>query len=131
MSARLKLPSSSPDPTSSLRGSTAPRRATRLLGAVGPGAIVALALGLAGCRNSCQDLCQEMADFAEEECGKEFPKDQVKECMETYHNREIDEGDEAVCEDILPTLREEWTCEEIKPYFEGGGGGGGGTDTGS
>lgn len=95
-------------------------------------AALAAALGT-GCRNDCQRLCQEMADFAEEDCGKEFPKEQVKECMAAYPNAEVDEDQEAVCADITPTLREEWTCEEINEYFDagGGGGGGGGSDTGA
>jgi len=95
-------------------------------------AVVGLALGVTGCRNSCQQLCQEMADFAEEECNQEFPKDQIKTCMDTYHNREIEDDTKQVCEDITPTLREEWTCDDVSEYFTGGGGGsGGGDDTGA
>jgi hypothetical protein len=91
--------------------------------------VVAVIMGISGCRNSCQALCQEMADFAQDECNKEFPKEQVDACMETYHSREIDDDQEETCEDITPTLREEWTCEEVNDYFTGnGGGGGGGSD---
>jgi len=99
---------------------------------VGSAALVAL-LATSGCRNNCQQLCQDMADFAEEDCGQEFSKDQVKSCMEAYHNREIDDDLDLVCEDISPSLREEWTCDDIKDYFvdESGGGGGGGDDTGA
>lgn len=97
---------------------------------VGSAALLML-LSTAGCRNNCQQLCQEMADYASEDCGEEFTKDQVKSCMETYHNREIDDDLDAVCEDISPTLREEWTCEDVKEYFTSDGGGGGGSDTGA
>jgi hypothetical protein len=94
---------------------------------------MALAFGVSGCRNSCQDLCQEMADFAVEECNKEFPKEQIKACMETYHNKEIDDDQKQVCEDITPTLREEWTCDDVNDYFSGSGGNGSttGGDTGT
>jgi len=83
---------------------------------------LAVILGISGCRNDCQALCQEMADFSEEECNKEFPKEQVDACMETYHSREIEEEQEQICEDITPTLREEWTCDDVNDYFTGGGG---------
>jgi len=98
----------------------------------GSAALFAL-LFTSGCRNNCQQLCQEMADYASEDCGEEFSKEQVKSCMETYHNREIDDALDEVCEDISPTLRDEWTCEDVKDYFTSGAGGsgGGGTDTGA
>ena len=83
--------------------------------------VLAVIMGISGCRNNCQELCQEMADFAEEECDNAFPKDQVKDCMETYHSREIDEEQEETCADITPTLREEWTCDDVNDYFTGNG----------
>ena len=90
-------------------------------------------LATTGCRNNCQQLCQEMADFASEDCGQEFSKDDVKACMDAYHSREIDDQTDEVCEDISPSLREEWTCDDIAAYFDGGGAdaAGGGNDTGS
>lgn len=80
-----------------------------------------IVLGISGCRNNCQELCQEMAAFAEEECKKTFPEEQVDQCMVQYDKEKIDEKQDEVCEEILPTLREEWTCDEIDDYFAGGG----------
>ncbi|HCH62990.1 MAG: hypothetical protein CL927_10160 [Deltaproteobacteria bacterium] len=80
-------------------------------------------LSISGCRNNCQELCEEMAAFAEEECNNTFPEQQVDQCLADYDKEKIDEKQDAVCEDTLPTLREEWTCEEIEDYFAGGGGG--------
>ena len=94
--------------------------------------LLAVIVGISGCRNSCQALCQEMADFAQDECKKEFPKEQVDACMESYHSREIDAQQEETCEDITPTLREEWTCDDVNDYFTGNGGGSPtGNDTGA
>ena len=95
--------------------------------------VLGMALGISGCRNSCQQLCQEMADFADEECAQEFPKEEVKACMNAFHNREITDEDKEVCDDITPTLREEWTCDDISDYFDNSGGNGssGGNDSGS
>lgn len=90
-----------------------------------------LLLVASGCRNDCQQLCQEMADFAEEDCGKEFPKEEVNACMDAYHKRELEEGDEEVCADITPTLREEWTCDDINAYFTEATSGSGSSDTGA
>lgn len=87
-------------------------------------------LGLTGCRNNCQTLCQEMADFAEEDCGNTFDADQVRSCMDAY--KDVDDDQDTVCEEITPTLREEWTCDDIAEYFDASGGGAAeGTDSGA
>lgn len=86
-------------------------------------------LSISGCRNHCQELCQEMADYAQEECNNTFPEQQVDQCLADYDKEKVDEKQDETCEDILPTLREEWTCDEINDYFSGGGGGGGGEGT--
>jgi hypothetical protein len=99
---------------------------------LGSAALLTL-LATTACRNNCQQLCQDMADFAAEDCGEEFSKDDVKSCMDAYHNREIDDEADEVCEDISSSLREEWTCDDIKEYFteDSPSGGGGSDDTGS
>ena len=69
-----------------------------------------------GCRNNCQNL-PEMAAFAEEEC-KDLPEERSPALVQ-YDSEKIDEKQDEVCEEILPTLREEWTCDEIDDYFAG------------
>ena len=78
-------------------------------------------LTISGCRNSCQELCEEMAAFSAEECNKEFPDEQLDECINAYDKDNVDEEQEEVCASITPTLREEWTCDEVADYFDKGG----------
>ena len=89
------------------------------------GAMVALS----GCKNECQKLCGDIADFAETECGQEFPKEELKACVSANKSSALAEGADEVCGEIRPFLTEEWTCEEINEYFDAPAGGtGGGTD---
>ena len=79
-----------------------------------------LLLSFTGCKNPCQQLCDEIADFVKNECGSEigetFSKEQIKECRAEYswHPKE---GKQA-CSAALPKLREEWTCEDMIVYFD-------------
>lgn len=80
---------------------------------------LALIAALSGCKNDCQQLCHEMADYASEDCGKEWSKDQLKSCMDDQKDAvKANESIEQVCADILPTLREEWSCDDIDAYFD-------------
>lgn len=73
----------------------------------------------AGCKNDCQQLCHAMADYAAEDCGKEWSKEQLKSCMDDQKAAvEDNEEREQVCADITDSLREEWTCEDIAAYFD-------------
>lgn len=81
--------------------------------------IVAL-LALAGCKNDCQKLCDEMADFAEE-CGEAWDREDIKDCRADQANRNVSKEGREACAVALPSLREEWTCDDIEPYFSGGG----------
>ncbi len=76
--------------------------------------------GLSGCRNSCQELCHTMADYAADECGKEWTSDEIAQCRSDFD--EVSDARDAVCEDISETLNEEWSCEEINAYFDKEGG---------
>ncbi len=91
--------------------------------------VAAWSAGLAGCRNACQDLCKEMADFAEE-CGQTVSRDDLRACYEANSRKALAEGgsdtagdayDVATCRDVAGKLREEWTCDDIAPYFDKGG----------
>lgn len=79
-------------------------------------ALFAAASGVLGCKNDCQQLCHAMADYAAEDCGEEWSKDQLKACMD--EQREASEDRLAVCADITDSLREEWTCDDLAVYFD-------------
>lgn len=79
-------------------------------------------LALAGCRNSCQQLCHEMADYAVDECGLEFPDDQLKDCMSDHNGGATDRDDIKACDAASAALDEgEWTCDDVKEYFKADG----------
>lgn len=94
-------------------------------------------LSLAACKNDCQKICDEMADFAEE-CGTPWEREDLQDCRADQANRNRDKPARAACEDALPGLRDEWTCEDLADYHsdddDGGGddgGGDGGSDSGA
>jgi hypothetical protein len=84
-------------------------------------------LGLSGCGNACQDLCTEMAAFAEDSCGLTWSKDQIKTCQADHKRSETTSEGRSVCADELEGLEDEWSCTDLDAYFDAGGG----TDTGS
>lgn len=92
-----------------------------------PALLAVLLLG--ACKNECQQLCSDIADYAVD-CGFEFTKDEVKACEDANKSKDIDDNVIAICEETRPFLEEEWTCDEIGEYFDtaGGTGGSGGSD---
>jgi hypothetical protein len=91
--------------------------------------LLAAAAALSGCRNNCQQLCHTMADYAQDECNKEWTSDEIAQCRDDFD--EVSDSQDAVCEDIADTLNEEWSCEEINAYFDKEGGGGDSEDDAS
>ena len=79
----------------------------------------ALAFAAAGCANECQQLCDEMADYAAE-CDLEWARDDIKECKSNQANRNFEDPKSAreACADALPTVRDEWTCDDLEDYFD-------------
>lgn len=96
-----------------------------------------LAGTLAGClRNACQRLCVDIANYAKDQCGLEFPKEQLKQCIEDHRSSQMDNAHEtnAICRSEAPNLSDEWTCDDLAAYFHEGGSAGdtaGGGDTGA
>lgn len=82
--------------------------------------VLAVASLAPGCRNACQDLCVEIADFARTECGLTFPDDQLDQCIEDHKGGALGEGEAAVCRDGRGRVASEWDCEEIAAYFDDG-----------
>jgi len=73
---------------------------------------------LSGCANECQQVCNEMADWADSECSKEFSKDQINECYTKYSGDQVSDAQLADCAEYKDRIDEEWTCDDIADYFE-------------
>lgn len=74
-------------------------------------------LALLGCKNSCQQLCAEIRDYASE-CGYEFTREDLKQCYADHRRSELAQGATASCRDVAPNVRDEWTCDDFLDYFE-------------
>lgn len=82
-------------------------------------------LGLAGCHNACQQICDRMASRAEE-CGVTVPDDELAACYDRMADLKPTDEDEpsrqdvvGVCQDYgdLETIRDEVSCEAISQYW--------------
>lgn len=87
-------------------------------------------LVLAACKNDCQKLCDEMADYAEE-CGNEWGREDIKQCREDQANRNVSKEGREACATSLPSLREEWSCDDLDAYFSDDDDGESDTDAGA
>lgn len=83
----------------------------------------------AGCRNDCQRLCAQIRNFAEEECGLEFPREEFRQCLRDYGRwdlwqtaRQIDGQSTRdrlnACDQGLLNLEDELTCGEVEEFFD-------------
>ncbi len=72
----------------------------------------------AGCGNPCQDLCKDMAAYAEDECGITVPDAQVTACIEAQAET-TDDAALKVCRqyDSKSAIEEQWGCDELDQYF--------------
>ncbi len=70
---------------------------------------------LTGCQNECQQVCLNMADYAESPCKKTFPEAQIDACLEKY--ADATEKELATCSAYGSTIAEEWSCDDIEEYF--------------
>ena len=73
---------------------------------------------LSGCRNDCQQVCQNMADVAKSECNKEFSQEEINGCMDTYRKKNLTAEQLDTCEEYGDTIAKEWDCEEIELYLK-------------
>lgn len=73
---------------------------------------------LAGCANECQELCNNMADWAETECDKTFSKEDVNDCLDTYSNDNVSETQLVDCAEYNERIDKLWSCGELDTYFE-------------
>jgi len=78
--------------------------------------LMAIALLLAGCQNECQQICLDMADYAESDCDKTFSEDQIDECLKSFADPTEKQLDN--CATYGSRISEEWSCEDIGDYFK-------------
>ena len=90
--------------------------------------IAILALSAMGCRNSCQQLCARMYDYAQE-CELGVDEDELASCIDDQAGLESE--DREVCRSFgsAEVLRNEWSCEELESYWDEATSTGGGDDT--
>lgn len=76
-----------------------------------------LVLGLAGCQNSCQQVCGVMAAYARD-CGYQVPEAQVTACRQAQAGKDS-RDDRQICRDAgdRATVRDEWSCEDLAVYW--------------
>ena len=79
--------------------------------------IVALPLA-AGCRNRCQQICSDMAKFAED-CGHDITRAERNLCYEGQRGAES-KSDRAVCREYggVKNIEAEWTCDDVDIYWD-------------
>ena len=78
---------------------------------------LSLTLGLmTGCSSHCQQLCENMAVFAEDTCNIKVPETQINDCLTAFEDPTDDQ--EEACESAQDIKNEEgWTCELVEKYF--------------
>ena len=80
--------------------------------------LASVPLLLWSCHNTCQDLCKEMAAYAEsDKCQYTLSDDELKVCIRDHSRDKLADGDLGVCEDFADTVADEWTCDDLAPYF--------------
>lgn len=71
-------------------------------------------LALSACKTPCQQLCVEMASYAEE-CGLTVSDDQLQTCLD----EQSADQDQGACRRTgePETLRTEWSCDDVEVFF--------------
>ncbi len=70
------------------------------------------------CANDCQDLCQELAEYATE-CELVVSDTELEECKTENQRRDLEDGEMELCEEFNDpeVIREEWTCSDLEEYW--------------
>ena len=85
-------------------------------------ALLAVSVGLGACRGPCEKVCVNLATYAEE-CGFSVSDSELDTCMDGQKDATADE--KGVCREYgdPAVIRNEWTCDDLAAYWDGGGGG--------
>jgi hypothetical protein len=70
----------------------------------------------AGCRNPCQQVCAEMADYAEE-CSLPVTDADLDACLDRHAEPAPEDGD--TCREFgdPDVIRAQWSCEDLERYW--------------
>lgn len=80
--------------------------------------IVGAALLLSGCENSCQLLCDSMADLAEE-CGVSISDAELDQCREDYADAPASDLGYCATYATPEALRRVWDCSDVELFRNG------------
>lgn len=82
-------------------------------------AVLALPALASGCDNSCQQVCDRMAKYAEE-CGLPVSRDDISACKDAQAGKES-RDDRAFCREFngQKIIEEEWDCNDLRAYWSG------------
>ncbi|MCB9792646.1 MAG: hypothetical protein H6741_07935 [Alphaproteobacteria bacterium] len=72
---------------------------------------------LVACHNPCQDLCKEIASYAED-CGITVPDDAVSTCIDDNSRDQFEREELRICRQNAEYLQDEWTCDDVALYFD-------------
>ena len=78
---------------------------------------------LAACDNPCQQMCVEMAKYAEE-CDFTVDPAEVQACRDDYATSALtnEQAQECIIAGDPQQLREWWSCEDLLENYENAGG---------
>jgi hypothetical protein len=74
----------------------------------------------AGCNNSCQEICNRMANYAED-CELPVGDSEVDACMDEQAEATKDELKICRQNGSAEDIRNTWTCEDLAEYWAGSG----------
>lgn len=79
-----------------------------------------LVLLLLACNNQCQQICQELADYAQSDCGMTVSDTEVADCESSL--QDLPDGRDAACAEVNDPekIREWWTCDDLAENFQNG-----------
>ena len=71
-------------------------------------------LSLFAC-SPCKQLCDDMADYAENTCGYTVTDNMMEECKTAQGEKTREDRQD--CRQVQSHLEEEWDCAELDIYF--------------
>lgn len=79
-----------------------------------------LLVTLFACTNACQNLCNEMADYAQTDCGLTVSDDELKQCLEDQSSVDGDQNQQCASVSDPDYIRQWWTCDQLAENFQDG-----------
>ncbi len=81
-------------------------------------AALALIAGLTACTNACQDICKELAAYAEDcDPSAVVSDEQMATCKADFSRGETDKATRQHCAEFADNVQDEWTCDEALQYM--------------